>query len=83
MSFLYLAFLESSYDALVQKLQNGFCVGWEELELNMAKAKFMNKRWGVVKEYQDVAFLFIIVELISRIQVLIIFYVTHAFLLDS
>lgn len=36
--------LESSYDALVQKLQNGCCVDWEELELNMAKAKFMNKR---------------------------------------
>lgn len=36
--------LESSYDALVQRLQNGCCVGWEELELNMAKAKFMNNR---------------------------------------
>lgn len=54
--------LESSYDALVQRLLNGCCVGWEELELNMAEAKFMNNRWGVVKEYQDVAFLFFIVD---------------------
>lgn len=36
--------LESSYDVLIQRSQNGCCVGWEELELNMAEAKFMNNR---------------------------------------
>lgn len=75
--------LESSYDELIQRSQNWCCVGWEELELNMAEVKFMNNRWGVVKEYRDVAVFFFIVELISRIQVLIIFYVIHAFLFDS
>lgn len=42
-SFLYLA-LNAPYDALVQRLKNGYCVGREELELNMAEAKFMKMR---------------------------------------